>query len=341
MKRSQYPGVLLSGGLGGLLKDYLDGEGLEASAVRSRIATWEAGGRVPITEWVHCLALICGEHPRPAMGLAIGRYAQLRHAGMLGYLCLSSDNLGEVFDRIGRFHALAWGGIAVPVTRTKDALTIRWLVPEGMPTQSRMVQLSHETGLACLVTLMRLLCEAPVNPIALEMGGVSPEQTGLYEQFFHCTVTFGAPAASLTFPVHALDLPIRTRSSGLREYSERRAQARLGDLTRGDAILAALHAVLVRALHEGEPTITHAAKGMGMSRATLQRRLEERGLNFRAFLDQTRLELARMYLADSRLTLTEITWLLAFSEQSAFNRSFKRWTGTSPDVYRRRLCGTP
>lgn len=341
MKNSSYQGVLLSGGLGGLLKDYLDAEGLPATACRTRIASWEADGHVPITEWVSALALISSEYPKPALGLGIGRYAQARHFGMLGYLCLSSDNLGEIFERISRFYALAWGGIAVPIVRTADTLTIRWLMPEGMPTQSRMVQLSHETGLACVVTLARLLCEAPVSPVALEMGGPAPDQPGLYEQFFHCPVTFGAPAASLSFPSLALALPIRMGSSGLRDYTERRAEARLGELTRSDATLSALHALLVRALHEGEPTLAHVAKGMGMSRASLQRRLKERGTSFREFLDRTRLELARMYLADPHLTLTEITWMLAFSEQSAFSRSFKRWTGCSPVAYRRRSLGKP
>lgn len=339
MKNSPYQDVLLSGGLGGLLKDYLDAEGLPATACRTRIASWQADGQVPITEWVSALALISREYPKPALGLGIGRYAQARHFGMLGYLCLSSDNLGEVFERLSRFYALAWGGIVVPITRTADALTIRWLAPEGMPTQSRMVQLSHETGLVCLVTLARLLCEAPVNPIAVEMGGPTPDQPGLYEQFFHCPVTFGAPAASLSFSSLSLALPIRTSNHSLRDYTERRAEARLGELTRRDAMLTALHALLVRALHEGQPTIAHVAKGMGMSRASLQRRLQERGLGFREFLDQTRLELARMYLADPRLALTEIAWMLAFSEQSAFSRSFKRWTGCSPFAYRRTMIG--
>jgi AraC-like DNA-binding protein len=337
MKNAPYHGVLLSGGLGGLLKDYLDAEGLAASDVRSRIVTWEADGRVPITEWVSCLALISGEYPKPALGLGIGRYAQARHLGMLGYLCLSAENFGEVIERISRFYELAWGGIAVPITRTADRVTLRWVMAEGMPTQSRMVQLSHETGLASMVTVVRLLCEAPVSPLAVEMGGPMPHHTELYEAFFHCPVRFNAPAASISFSARDLALPIRTSSSGLREYAGRQAEARLGTLALGDPLLAVLHTVLVKALHEGRPTITHVAKGMGMSRPTLQRRLEERGLSFRGFLDQTRLELARMYLADPRLALTEIAWMLAFSEQSAFSRSFKRWTGCSPLASRRAM----
>lgn len=335
MTRAPHHDVFLSSSLGDLLRDYLDAEGLPASVCRSRIAAWEVDGRVSITEWVACLASISQDYPRPALGLAIGRHAQPRHGGMLGYLCLSSENFGEVVERISRFYELAWGGIAVPITRTTDTVRIRWVMAEGMPTQSRLVQLSHETGLAFLLTVIRLLLDAPVNPEAVEMGGPTPERPELYEQFFQCPVTFNASAASISFSTRYLALPVRMGSSALRAFVERQAEAKLGTLARSDVFLTTLHTALVRALHAGNPTIIHVARSMAMSRATLQRRLEARSLTFRGFLDKTRLELARMYLADPRLTLTEITWMLAFSEQSAFSRSFKRWTGHSPHAYRR------
>ncbi|HEY6998172.1 MAG TPA: helix-turn-helix domain-containing protein, partial [Candidatus Binatia bacterium] len=36
--------------------------------------------------------------------------------------------------------------------------------------------------------------------------------------------------------------------------------------------------------------------------------------------------------------LTQIAFLLGYSEVSAFNRSFKRWTGKTPLHYRRRAA---
>jgi AraC-like DNA-binding protein len=32
-----------------------------------------------------------------------------------------------------------------------------------------------------------------------------------------------------------------------------------------------------------------------------------------------------------------VAYLLGYSEVSAFNRAFKRWTGSAPSVYRQRL----
>ena len=80
---------------------------------------------------------------------------------------------------------------------------------------------------------------------------------------------------------------------------------------------------------------------MAISGATLKRRLSEREQTFQQLLDSTRLAMARMYLENRSLSLTEISCLLAFSEQSAFSRSLKRWTGTTPLQYRRSKENSP
>ncbi len=63
---------------------------------------------------------------------------------------------------------------------------------------------------------------------------------------------------------------------------------------------------------------------------TLQRHLARRGLSFRNLLDNTRKELSREYLVEKKLSLVDTSFLLGYSEQSAFTRAFKRWHGISP-----------
>lgn len=75
-----------------------------------------------------------------------------------------------------------------------------------------------------------------------------------------------------------------------------------------------------------------------MSVRSLQRKLQQSGTSFRQLLDQTREELARQYICDRGADLTEIAFLLGFSEHSAFSRAFKRWTGQTPSDMRRAAC---
>jgi AraC-like DNA-binding protein len=47
-----------------------------------------------------------------------------------------------------------------------------------------------------------------------------------------------------------------------------------------------------------------------------------------------------MYLADPKLAIFEVAFLLGYSEPSPFNRAFRRWTGQSPSEFRARLRRT-
>jgi AraC-like DNA-binding protein len=78
-----------------------------------------------------------------------------------------------------------------------------------------------------------------------------------------------------------------------------------------------------------------------MSLRTLQRRLSDDNTTYKQVLDDTRRELAERFVRDDSLTLNEITYLLGFSEISSFSRSFKRWTGLAPSVYRRNIDKAP
>jgi AraC-like DNA-binding protein len=75
-----------------------------------------------------------------------------------------------------------------------------------------------------------------------------------------------------------------------------------------------------------------------MSPRTLQRRLRERGIIYAALIDQVRRRLSSRYLADAKLSLGEIAYLLGYSESSAFNRAYRRWTGRTPSADRRSIA---
>ena len=83
---------------------------------------------------------------------------------------------------------------------------------------------------------------------------------------------------------------------------------------------------------DGEPSQREIARRLGWSERTLQLRLRDEETSFAQLLDEVRAGLARMHLEDSRLAVFEVAFLLGFSEPSAFNRAFRRWTGKSPRV---------
>lgn len=95
-----------------------------------------------------------------------------------------------------------------------------------------------------------------------------------------------------------------------------------------------VRAVLLELLPSNAATIEKAAQRLGMSKRTLQRRLEDEGENFRAMVNATRENLARHYLTNTKMSGGEIAFLLGFEDPNSFYRAFQDWTGQTPDVAR-------
>ena len=87
-------------------------------------------------------------------------------------------------------------------------------------------------------------------------------------------------------------------------------------------------------LRSGTPSADAVARDLLIGARTLNRRLCEAHTSFSETLEAVRRQLAEHYIIDPALTLSEISFLLGFSEQSAFSRAYRRWTGQSPSAVR-------
>jgi AraC-like DNA-binding protein len=96
--------------------------------------------------------------------------------------------------------------------------------------------------------------------------------------------------------------------------------------------------VIAESMREGDPKITTVTNKPAMSPRTLQRRLNEQEVVFKRLVDDTCRLFAVDYLRDHKHAFTEMAFFLGYSEVSAFNRAFKRWTGRTPSNYRNRLA---
>jgi AraC-like DNA-binding protein len=107
----------------------------------------------------------------------------------------------------------------------------------------------------------------------------------------------------------------------------------LGKLDK-DNIIDRVAAVMIDMLPSGGIIDEKVAEQLNMSGRSLQRRLKEAGTTFRTLLEGVRKDLASTYVRDPDVELVEIAFLLGFSDQSAFSRAFKRWTGITPSEFR-------
>ncbi|MDX1802468.1 MAG: AraC family transcriptional regulator ligand-binding domain-containing protein [Alcanivorax sp.] len=315
-----------------LLSDWLDQQNLPAPELRTALDSRGPADIVPLPLWRELLARAVALRPRQlAPALAIGALVQPRHVGVLGYLTLTCQTLGEAMLAYQRYESLFYGRDLVEVRGDGEQMMVRW------PASVSVGELADSVSIAAMITFMRRLVEDPPVPtrVSFVFEAPSPAICQAYEAFFGCPVVFGASHTCVAFPLHFLAISLPHSDASLRTLLDRQAQALLQALPDSDGFDRALQQTMVRLLPEGDVTIKRVAAQLHVSVRTLQRRLEQRQLNWQMLLDRTREQLADHYLADRSLTLGDIAMLLGYSEHSAFSRAFRHWTGQTPAQARR------
>jgi AraC-like DNA-binding protein len=178
---------------------------------------------------------------------------------------------------------------------------------------------------------------SPRNAALIEVHfqHLEPSYSSRYASVFRCPVRFGQPTNALVFPQEYLDLKQfhadDTVRSVLRETAERLLVERAQSLTLVERVRTLLR-------YEGDLAaidVERLARHVGLSPRALRRKLGFEGAHLSTLVDEARCRVACHELRRPDRTIKETAALLGFSETSAFNRAFKRWTGRTPGEHSR------
>lgn len=314
-----------------LLYEFLSQRGIEPEALLGPAPDERKQPYVSIPVWRHMLETAAGKAGGPAFGLQVGRAISPRHFGIVGYLVLASASLGEALAHAERYSALVYDVNPLRLAIEGNQAVLRWGTGYGRPGQ-----LVDETGIAALVRMARDITASDLSLAEVSFVNAEPDDLAPYEAFFGCPVHFQRSCTELRFPVSLLRHPLRQPDAALLALLDRQADAMLARQRPAGDDEEPYRRALVPLLREGRASLESLAETFHVSPRSLQRRLAAQGTSYQVLLDETRQALAREYLADSRLSLTDVAALLGFSEQSAFTRAFRQWTGETPGRWRKR-----
>jgi AraC-like DNA-binding protein len=135
----------------------------------------------------------------------------------------------------------------------------------------------------------------------------------------------------VVFAAAVRDVPIVSADPYLNEFLISSAEEAMARRSRTCSSLASkVENAVAPLLPHRRAGVGEIARQLGMSQRTLARQLAVEGLTFTELLESLRENLARKYLSDPALSISEIAWLLGYQEVSAFTHAFKRWTGKPP-----------
>lgn len=301
-----------------------DGDWLQKGEVVER-ADVEA-----IAEAWRLAAEVCHD---PAIGIhAAKQYFQPASWRTLGLAVLCSQTLRDALDRIARYGE-ALSNVAIPSVHEEEGVLVY---------EMRMIlngtSVGHEAvdfGFASIVKLLRMVYpgELPLARIEMQRPAVSNPEA--FDDFFGCSVIFNSSRNVIAISSHYIDVPLPGADSELARMQDQLTAKYVEQFSASSFALQVKNEI-IGLLPGGDPSQQAIAERLHCSQRNLQRRLQEEGVNFTQLLTDIRQQLARLYLKESDRSLSEIAYLLGFSDHSNFTRAFKRWFDQSPTDYRQK-----
>lgn len=283
--------------------------------------------RIKVRQQIEFLALVANTVDDPLLGVHLAQTCELRELGLLYYVAASSKTLGDALRRTARYTSVVNEGLSLRYVEGRD---IRMMFQSvGVPRHIDRHQI--ECCMTALLRLCRQLTGRDLMPRLVELTHRRNEDTSELSAFFGSQVQFGAPADRATFDAGFKDLPVASADSYLNEllidYGEEALARRAA--SRG-SFRAQVENAMVPLLPHGTARVGEIARILGVSERSLARRLATEGATFSDVREGLRRDLAREYLADQGLSISQVAWLLGYHEISAFTHAFKRWTGITP-----------
>jgi AraC-like DNA-binding protein len=263
-------------------------------------------------------------------GLRVAEAMDLGRFEVQGYAFLSSANLGEGIERVIRYHRLNHDAAMLTLRREGSQAIYRHELPGGHQLPAAAAQ--FVIGVMVLGSRAATQSDVPIEEVRFVHD--APPDLSDYARVFGVPVRFSCEHNEVVFSAAALDLPHAKADPGLAMVLDQHASACLAALPRVDTLVDRVRTLLAKELQGGNPSADTTADALGMSTRTLARRLKAEGTSHKEVLDELRAALARRYLGDASLAISEVAFLLGFSEPSAFHRAFKRWTGQTPAEFR-------
>jgi len=315
----------------------LDVRGIDSTAIFSEagidLATArDPGIRYPADRMTIVYELAEDATQDPSFGLSIAEFVHPTSLNALGYSLFASKDLESFCRRIVRYFGLVSTNAVTETVQKNNEFHLYMLPATGLDSFA-----PQDAWLATLLQFSRFIYRPDFDPLRVELRRPRPDRNiEKFSECFRAPIQFGSEKNALVF--HARDMTVRLPAANaeLARQNDAVVMALLKQINRSD-IIAQVRASFIELLPSGDCSRENVAMQLGMSERTLQNRLTIRETNYSDLLSETRRELAEQYMQQRLHTVSEVAFLLGFSEISSFSRAFRSWTGESPSHYRERI----
>ena len=261
------------------------------------------------------------------IGFHLAQIPDLRELGLYYYVLASSETMIDAFQRGARYTSIVNEGVSQKCIDGPDLRLL--LCYRGISRHLDRHQI--EFWMAAIVRMCRQLTGLRVYPSHVRFTHMRQGRCAELVEFFGHDIEFAAPVDEIVFARKTRDLRVVTANSYLNDLLVKYCEEALSQRhTRSASFRSDVENAIVPLLPHGKARVEEIARRVGMSQRTVARRLSVEGVTFTRLLELLRFNLAKRYLTEGSLPISELAWLLGYQEASAFSHAFKRWTGHTP-----------
>jgi len=268
----------------------------------------------------------------PLIGLKLGEPFIPQRYGLFGYALLSAPTLRRAMNLAVNFGQLTFSFFSFEFGEKSG---LAWFAMKDPPPIERALHDVYlDRDMAAAVVDFGAIMGRPFPLRAIHLAHDGHGHQAEYREYFGCDVFFSSYPSKLVISADLLDRPLPQGDRETSRYFRQQCQMLIAKLKSQSHLADDVRLILLS--QPGEfPTVELAAERLNMSTRTLRRRLKAEGSSFHELLDEVRFQLAREYLAETSLPLSEVSWLLGYTEPGNFSHAFNRWCGMSPRAFRK------
>lgn len=299
--------------------------GLTVEDILDRKRRLEAGAQMKL------LDLGAREAQDDCFGFHLARDFKLGEIGLVYYVMSSSERLSDALLNAERYCAVNNEGVRLKVSAERGfAIGLEYVNIDRLSDRQHM-----EFWLVALLRVCRTVSSSRIVPKQIKLRHFRPNTPPEIRSHLGCEIDFAAERDEILFPSAIGSLPVvgadEHLNKLLRQYADEALSSRL---SKPAGIRSQVEEKIAQLLPHAKANASEIAGRLGMSRRTLARALSAEGAVFSGVLETLRRALAIRYLEERELAISEIAWLLGYSEVSSFTHAFARWTGLTPKAFR-------
>lgn len=289
-------------------------------------------GRVSIQAEQHLIKCVVERANDPVFGLHMGENVRPSAVGVLGYAGMSSATLRDSIFLMIQYERFRTDIARCQVQEDNDSITLNWNPETETPEYHRQ---RVEATLSSWVSFGRWITgKTYENPKVVNFQHSAPADISEYKRIFRCEVNFSQKNNSVSVDKSLLDIRLKDADPEVFRVVKSKLEQMVSAYNARGNLLQQVKVAIENQLNAGTPTLESVASCLDMKPWTLRRKLRAEECDFTTLLDDIRKQLAHRFLQDKNFPISDIAAALGYSEQSAFNRAFKRWYLCTPVEYR-------